>query len=74
MNHGPIGLQPIALPLSYIPLCAPGNRTRVARTGILHYTTTPAVLISETIRFICHKLYARLDKIIMENYLGDTRI
>ncbi len=21
LNHGPIGLQPIALPLSYIPLC-----------------------------------------------------
>ena len=21
LNHGPIGLQPIALPLSYIPTC-----------------------------------------------------
>ena len=21
LNHGPIGLQPIALPLSYIPIC-----------------------------------------------------
>ena len=61
LNHGPIGLQPIALPLSYIPLCAPGNQTRVARMGILHDTTTPEALISETIRFICHKLCARLD-------------
>ena len=33
--------------------------------GILHDTTTPTVLLSETIRFICHKLYARLDKIII---------
>ncbi len=32
--------------------------------GILHDTTTPAALISEIIIFICHKLYARLDKII----------
>ena len=33
--------------------------------GILHDATTPAALISETIGFICHKLYARLDKIII---------
>ena len=32
--------------------------------GILHDTTTPAALIFETNRFNCHKLYARLDKII----------
>jgi hypothetical protein len=53
LNHGPIGLLPIALPQSYI-----------ARMGILHDTTTPAALISEINRFNCHKLYARLDKII----------
>ena len=53
MNHGPIGLLLIALPQSYI-----------ARMGILHDTTTPAALISEINRFNCHKLYARLDKII----------
>jgi hypothetical protein len=64
LNHGPIGLQLIALPLSYIPLCAARELNPVERMGILHDTTTPAALISETIRFICHKLYARLDKII----------
>ena len=64
LNHGPIGLQPIALPLSYIPLCATWELNPCPRMGILHDTTTPAALISETNRFNCHKLYARLDKII----------
>ena len=58
------------------PSAPPGNSTRVARMGILHDTTTPAALISEINRFNCHKLYARLDKIInlWKNYLGDTGI
>jgi hypothetical protein len=64
MNHGPIGLQLIALPLSYIPLCTAWESNPGPRMGILHDSATLAALISETIRFICHKLYARLDKII----------
>ncbi len=64
LNHGPIGLQPTALPLSYIPLCANWELNPRRRMGILHDTTTPTALQSETIRFNCHKLYARLDKII----------
>ena len=76
LNHGPIGLQLIALPLSYIPLCTSWELNPLPRMGILHDTTTPTALLSETARFICHKLCARLDKIInlWKNYLEDTRI
>ncbi len=42
------------------PLRHPGIEPR-SKNGNLHDTTTPMALISETIRFICHKLYARLD-------------
>ena len=41
MNHGPIGLQPIALPLSYIPnvqTTCDSKVVAIGRFGTLHWT------------------------------------
>ena len=52
---------------SYIKknLASPGNRTRVARMGILHDTTTPATPSEESRKFIgtvykcCHSIFVQ---------------
>ena len=44
LNHGPIGLQPIALPLSYIPRHVEGN-TRTPLFWMYKDVTSPWVLV-----------------------------
>ena len=39
LNHGPIGLQPIALPLSYIPSCdSEANKCETVKRDVLMCT------------------------------------
>ncbi|KAL2733424.1 LOW QUALITY PROTEIN: hypothetical protein V1477_014392 [Vespula maculifrons] len=52
------------LPISNLikkKLALPGNRTRVARMGILHDTTTPAVLLAQSLEYKI--IYSKNDKI-----------
>ena len=52
LNHGPIGLQPIALPLSYIPNAQTSCDSKVVcigRRGTLYWTSPMSQPVAESV-------------------------